>query len=176
MEIAYRINPKLRKKLHNPFGILLEGSISENKERLDKFFKKNKPSMLILVGDMVARGLSSDYSPKMIIIDNRCMRKKIKPTKFPSTKLFFAKNPPGTITEEAIEKIKEAIENDKRAQIVIDGEEDLLTLIAVLNAPEKAIVIYGQPNRGLVIIKVDNYKKKEVKKILKDMKALRKTK
>ena len=176
MKIAYRINSKLRKKLHHPFGILIEGSLSETKKRLTEFIKKNKPSMLILVGDMVSRRLSSDYFPKMIIIDNRCMRQKITPIEFPCTKLFFAKNPPGTITEDAIEKIKEALKTDKRTQIVIDGEEDLLTLIAILNAPEKAIVIYGQPNRGLVIIKVNENKKKEVKKILKDMKPFRKTK
>ena len=91
-------------------------------------------------------------------------------------KVFYARNPPGTITEEAIKTIKDALETDKRAQIVIDGEEDLLTLIAVLHAPEKALVIYGQPKEGLVVIKVTENKKAEVRKILKGMNSFRKTK
>lgn len=176
MKIAYRINPELRKKLHHPFGVLLEGSITENIKKLDEILKKSESSLLILVGDMVSRGLSKKYLPKIIIIDNRSMRQKIIPIEFPSTKLFFAKNPAGTITEEAIEKIKEAVKANYRSQIVIEGEEDLLTLIAVLIAPENTIVIYGQPNKGLVLIRVTEEKKREVKKILKEMNPLRKAK
>lgn len=176
MEIAYRLNSELRKKLQYPFGSLLEGSISENMKKLDEILNKNESSLLILVGDMVSRGLSKKYSPKMIIIDNRCMRKKLTPIDFPGTKLFFAKNPPGTITKDAIERIKEGLKANYRSQIVIEGEEDLLTLIAILIAPENAIVIYGQPNSGLVLIRVTEDKKGEVKKILKEMKPLRKAK
>lgn len=176
MEIAYRLNSELRKKLHYPFGSLIEGSISENMKKLDEILNKNESSLLILVGDMVSRGLSKKYSPKMIIIDNRCMRKKITPIKFPGTTLFFAKNPPGTITKDAIEKIKEGLKANYRSQIVIEGEEDLLTLIVVLKAPENSIVIYGQPNSGLVLIRITEEKKREVKKILKEMKPLRKAK
>jgi uncharacterized protein (UPF0218 family) len=176
LEIAYRLNSELRKKLHYPFGKLLEGSISENIKKLDDILNKIESFSLILVGDMVSRGLSKKYSPKMIIIDNRCMRQKITPTEFPGTKIFFAKNPPGTITKEAIEKIKEGLKSNYRSQIVIEGEEDLLTLIVVLHAPENTIVIYGQPNTGLVLIRVTEKKKREAKKILKEMKLLRKAK
>lgn len=177
MSIAYRINSKLRNKLHAPFGILITGSLSENKEQLDEIIQKHQPSIIISVGDMVSRYLSEYlYKPKIIIIDNKCMRKKIVPRKYYVEKVFYARNPPGTITEEAIKTIKDALETDKRAQIVIDGEEDLLTLIAVLHAPEKALVIYGQPKEGLVVIKVTENKKAEVRKILKGMNSFRKTK
>ena len=45
-----------------------------------------------------------------------------------------------------------------------------------LISPENAVVLYGQPNTGLVLIRVTEEKKKEVKKILKEMKPLRKAK
>ena len=57
-------------------------------------------------------------------------------------------NPQGTITKEAVAAIKEAIDKNEHTHIVVDGEEDLLTLIAVLYAPENSFVVYGQPHTG----------------------------
>jgi len=37
---------------------------------------------------------------------------------------------------------------------MVNGEEDLLVLPACIFAPENAIVLYGQPNEGLVIVKI----------------------
>ena len=106
MSVMYRINSHLRKKLHEPFGVLLKGSLIENKEKLDEIIKKIQPVILISVGDMVSRELSEQkYNPKIIIIDNRCMRKKIAPKKFPISNIVYTRNPPGTITKEAIKAI-----------------------------------------------------------------------
>ena len=63
-------------------------------------------------------------------------------------KTVYVDNPQGTITQEAIVAIKEALERNEHTHIVVDGEEDLLTLIAVLYAPENSFVVYGQPYRG----------------------------
>ena len=69
MSVMYRINSHLRKKLHEPFGILLKGSIIENKEKLDEIIKKIQPVILISVGDMVSRELSEQkYNPKIIAL------------------------------------------------------------------------------------------------------------
>jgi uncharacterized protein (UPF0218 family) len=57
----------------------------------------------------------------------------------------------------------------------VDGEEDLLTLIAVLNAPEKSLVVYGQPYEGIVVVKVTAKKKAEAMEILKAMKTASKS-
>ena len=79
-------------------------------------------------------------------------------------------NPQGTITEEAILAIKEALEKNEHTHIVVEGEEDLLTLIAVLYAPENAFVVYGQPHSGIVVVKVTSEKKAQVQKFLNAMK------
>jgi uncharacterized protein (UPF0218 family) len=52
---------------------------------------------------------------------------------------------------------------------VVDGEEDLLTLVAVLYAPENAVVVYGQPYEGIVLVKVSPEKKAEALEFLKAM-------
>ncbi|NLB75740.1 MAG: DUF359 domain-containing protein, partial [Crenarchaeota archaeon] len=54
--------------------------------------------------------------------------------------------------------------------IVVNGEEDLLTLIAVLYAPQNSFIIYGQPDIGIVVVKATEMKKAEVKQFLNEMK------
>ena len=72
--------------------------------------------------------------------------------------------------------MREALESDQNVHIVVDGEEDLLTLIAVLYAPEKSLVVYGQPYVGIVVVEVTSEKQAEAKEILKAMKTVRKAK
>jgi uncharacterized protein (UPF0218 family) len=38
----------------------------------------------------------------------------------------------------------------------VEGEEDLLTLVAMAVAPLGSFVIYGQPGEGLVVVEVDD--------------------
>jgi uncharacterized protein (UPF0218 family) len=53
----------------------------------------------------------------------------------------------------------------------VEGEEDLLTLIAVLYAPKNALVLYGQPHEGLVAVRITSEKKAQAERILKEMKS-----
>jgi uncharacterized protein (UPF0218 family) len=86
------------------------------------------------------------------------------------------KNPHGAISEEAFIIIQEALKETARVKIVVDGEEDLLTLVAVLGAPVNSFVVYGQPYKGIVVVKATPEKKAEVAALLKAMKITRKTK
>jgi hypothetical protein len=83
------------------------------------------------------------------------------------------KNPPGTITEEALIAIQKAFKkvcSGKNTKIIVNGEEDLLTLIAILYAPEKSFIVYGQPCIGVVVVTVSELKKAVVTEILKSLK------
>ncbi len=86
-------------------------------------------------------------------------------------KTVFVDNPQGTITQEAILAIKNAIEEKVHTHIVVKGEEDLLTLVAVLLAPEKAFVVYGQPHCGIVLVRVTLERKARAQEFLNAMKA-----
>ena len=176
MAIAYNVTPELRARLKEPFGMLIRGSFAETMGKLDNIVKREKPPMMVSVGDTVSRNLHEhQMNPQLSITDNKHMRKRIKPRIF-TAKLFNVKNAQGTITEEAITAIKEALESDERVHIIVDGEEDLLTLIAVLYAPENSLVVYGQPYEGIVVVKVTSEKKAEATEILKAMKTVRKAK
>jgi len=177
MAVAYNVTPKLRAKLKEPFGMLIQGTFSETMTELRTIVEREKPPKIITVGDTVSRNLHEKrLNPQLSITDNKRMRKGITPIIFPAKSIVRVKNPRGTITEEAITAIKKALENDKQVQIIVDGEEDLLTLIAVLHAPEESIVVYGQPFEGIVVVKVTPQKKDQALEILKAMKTARKAK
>jgi uncharacterized protein (UPF0218 family) len=79
---------------------------------------------------------------------------------------LYAKNPPGTITDEAWATINQAIIQKGRTKVIIDGEEDLLTVVAVLSAPDDAFVVYGQPQVGIVVVKVTEEAKEKMQRII----------
>ena len=72
------------------------------------------------------------------------------------------------MTKEAWDAIREAL-RDREALILVDGEEDLLAIPAVLESPDNALVIYGQPSEGLVVVTASAEKKSEVRKIVDRM-------
>lgn len=177
MATRYRLTPELRKKLKKPIGTLIRGSFDETMKELKDLVEKENPPMIISVGDSVSKNLAkNNMFLKLSIVDNKVMRKRIQPIALAADKTLYVKNPPATITEEALTTIQEALEQNRCVKIVVDGEEDLLTLAAVLYAPENSFVVYGQPLEGIVVVKVTKQKKKEVTDVLKAMEIFRKAK
>ena len=175
MATAYAITPELRTKFKEPFGTLIQGSHDKTMGKMKELVDKEKPPRTISVGDVVSRNLHEhDINPQLTIIDNKFLRNQPMPEKNPPEKTVQVNNPQGTITEEAIFAIKESIKKNKHTHIVVDGEEDLLTLIAVLYAPENSFVVYGQPYSGIVVVKVTPEKKAQAKEFLKAMKPFEK--
>ena len=172
MIIAYTVTPELRTKLKEPFGRIIEGTPQETMGKMKEIVEKEKPSKIISVGDVVSRNLHKyNLHPELTIMDNISLRDQAMPQEDAVEKTVCVDNPQGTITQEAIFAVKKALESDEHTHIVVRGEEDLLTLIAVLYAPENAFVIYGQPYSGIVIVKVSREKKARVKEFLNAMKV-----
>lgn len=177
MGVRYKLTPELRRKLKNPIGTLIQGPFNHTLRKIKDLAKKENPSTIISVGDIVSKNLTKDnLLPKLSIIDNKVMRKKIHPITLKADKTLHTENPPGTITEEAFKTVQEALKHDGRVKVVVEGEEDLLTLPAILFAPENSFVVYGQPFEGMVVVKVTEQKKAEVTEILDIMESFRKAK
>jgi len=125
--------------------------------------------MVATVGDVVSRGtLRAEVRVDLRIVDNRSMRKGLSASTYPAKRKYTAKNPPGVITDEARQIIRQAVA-EKEAVIFIEGEEDLLVLPVILDSPERSLVVYGQPNEGLVVVTVTLDKKREVAEMLERM-------
>lgn len=175
MGIAYQLPTKLRRKLKKPLGELICGSPQDTIEKLKDLIEKAKPPCVVSVGDVVSKNLAdAQVRLKLMVVDNRVMRSKIEPVNVVADEERRVKNPPGTITFEALNAIQEAFKINNTVKIVVDGEEDLLALLAVKYAPENSVIVYGQPRRGLVAIIATMEKKAEVDKILEDMQTVAK--
>ena len=172
MTIAYNITPKLRIKLKEPFGTLIQGTFEETMAKMKELVENEKPTKIISVGDVVSRNMHKyNIHPQVTVIDNISLRDQIMPQDPAVEKTVYVKNPQGTITHKAIVAVREALEDNTHTHIVVDGEEDLLALICVLYAPENAFVVYGQPHLGIVIVKVNSDRKAQAKEFLNAMKA-----
>ena len=170
MRVVYSVPPEMRLKLKKPIGKLIRGSFAETMKSLKEIAANENPPCIISVGDTVSKNLSdSGFFPKLSIIDNLAMRKNIQPVLLKADRTVHTRNPQATITDEAIEAVRQALSSPNRVRIVVEGEEDLLTLIAVLYAPENSYVIYGQPHEGIVMVKVTKEKKQEVSMLLNAM-------
>ena len=142
--------------------------MTELKEKI----ASEKPPRVVSVGDIVSHNLHEyNIHPQLTVVDYISLRNQALPKQAPVEKTVCVHNPQGTITEEAISGIKEAMDSNVHTHLVVDGEEDLLTLIAVLYAPENSFVVYGQPYCGIVVVKATEEKKAQVKEFLKEMKA-----
>jgi hypothetical protein len=175
MTVEYAITPELRIKLKDPFGTLIPGTFDETMDKMRRLTEEEKPPKLISVGDVVSLNLHKyNINPQLTIIDNKSLRSQAMPETARVEKTVKVANPQGTITKEAVTAIKEAIDKGEHTHIIVDGEEDLLTLIAVLFAPKNSVVVYGQPHMGIVVVKVTPQKKAQVKKFLKAMEIFEK--
>ncbi len=168
-----RLTPALRRKLKSPLGLLVRGSPNEAMGKLKKMIEEARPSMIVSVGDVVSRSmLQSNISPQVLIVDNRVMRESITPILVDVDQTLPVKNPPGTLTGEVWPIMERAIQPNRRTRVLVDGEEDLLTLAAVLCAPLGALVVYGQPHEGIVVIKVTEPMKETVRGLVETMKII----
>jgi uncharacterized protein (UPF0218 family) len=172
MTIAYVLTPELSLKLKEPFGNLIIGTPEETMDTLKEIIEIEKPSRIISVGDIVSKNLHKhNINPQLTIIDNISLRTQKIPLEIAVQKTVFVDNPQGTITKESISAVKESLESNEHTHIVVRGEEDLLTLITVLYAPENAFVVYGQPHSGIVVVKVSSERRTRAKEFLNAMKA-----
>ena len=164
------LTDELREELKKPQGLLIEGPFQDTMKRLKELVEIVKPSLVVSVGDIVSSHmLEEGISLDVLLVDNKTMRKPIQPIIVDVDQTLCAKNPPGTITDEAWATIKQAIALKGRTKIIIDGEEDLLTVVTVLSAPDNAFVVYGQPQVGIVVVKVTEEAKEKMQRIIDSM-------
>ncbi len=171
IDIRY-LTPRLRKQLKQPLGSLFQGSLEEIITVVRVLIEKEKPAKIVTVGDQVSQDLTNNsVLPDILIVDNKIMRKEIPPISATADKIICVKNPARTITDEAMLALEKAMADSQRTKIVVDGEEDLLTLVAILKAPENSLVFYGQPHKGVVAVKSTQEMKQKIREIIEAMKS-----
>jgi uncharacterized protein (UPF0218 family) len=156
---------EVRPQLQRPLGRLFPHAAAaiEHMRRLG-------PSRLISIGDIVtSEFLAAGIRPDIAVVDLVVMRSSASENVKSSIRSFDAptvhvKNPAGKITPELWEALEKA---RPPLKVIVDGEEDLATIPAVLTSKTGSVVAYGQPNEGVVIVKVNEKKREEFRAILR---------
>lgn len=154
----------LRDQLKEPFGILIKDS-EITKQSISKYSAQD--SLVITVGDATTDKLIElGITPSIQIVDGLEKRAKRTPPSVKVTTNLTCNNPAAQITQESMDAIKLAFSSPKPVRITVVGEEDLLVLPVCILAAEDSIVMYGQPNEGLVIVKITSEIKNKAQSII----------
>ena len=147
-----KLPDSLRDQLKIPLGILLPID-QDNKTNIQKYLSDD--SYIITVGDRTTeKMIDFDLIPSLQIIDGLEKRIKRDIIKLGSAFELKIDNPAAEITLESIEIIKKAFTMNPPIRLTVNGEEDLLVLPVCIHAPENSVILYGQPNKGLVLVQI----------------------
>lgn len=162
-----KLPDSLRDQLKIPLGILLPES-QANKTNIQKHLLEN--SYVVTVGDRTTeKMIEFGLIPSLQIIDSKEKREKREPPKLTNATELTVDNPAAEITPQSIDIIKKAFTMQPPIRLCVNGEEDLLVIPVCIYAPENAVILYGQPNEGLVIVKITPEIRNKTQKLLDSM-------
>jgi hypothetical protein len=132
-----------RKLFKEPFGELYQS--------IEEIIPLISHGTVYAVGDVVTHNLHKNgITPAIAVIDGYTMRSPCNHMPSHRGECICVKNPAGTLTDELISALTYAVLHPP-VTINVDGEEDLAVIPLILAAPIGAIVLYGQPHKGVVM-------------------------
>ncbi|MFN3267939.1 MAG: GTP-dependent dephospho-CoA kinase family protein [Zestosphaera sp.] len=129
-------------------------------------------SKLIAVGDLVCYTvIENSKTPDICVIDGKTKRTNKTPeiSEERFSRVVNVWNPPGHITQEALNTIREAVEalnKNQKILIKVSGEEDLLALPLIAQSPDNSCVLLGIPNVGVGYVRINQDERKKAEEIL----------
>jgi uncharacterized protein (UPF0218 family) len=168
---ALKLPEELRKTLSKGTEEVVEGRdpIQTMKKTLEKLGECSK---LVAVGDLVCHTMiENEVVPDICVIDGKTKRTsktpEIRVEKF--SKVVKTWNPPGHITQDAlntIEEVVKALKENLKTLIIVSGEEDLLALPLITRLPEGSCVVLGIPDVGVGYVRVCEEARKKAEEVL----------
>ena len=175
-EVLLSLPDDLRGEFKEPFGPVF----TDARELLAE-----SEGLLVAIGDVVTYHLTdAGRVPNVAVLDGYTERTPVEETVREGTssevydERVEATNPAATLTTEVLVALADALPEPGTADdadeaesieggghgdsgpgstvIDVDGEEDLLTLPAIVAAPDGTSVVYGQPGEGMVRVPVDD--------------------
>ena len=116
---------------------------------------ENYEGKIVAVGDVCVSALRKiGVIPDIAVVDGMTKRQKLPDELIPKQEGYdeciFCDNPAGQITSDFSNCLISASKSDHKILIFVKGEEDLAPIILHLALPLDALLIYGQPNKGIV--------------------------
>lgn len=167
MPRAYRLPVELRPKLAEPLGRVYSAEETQGKEF--RVLARGAP-MVVTVGDRVTETLELlGRTPDVQVVDGVERRQARELPNVPFARLLKVGNPAGSLTAAAIEGMKKAFVGKKPVRVQVEGEEDLMAILAIAMAPISSMVFYGQPGVGVVAVKANAISKGRNRAVLAKM-------
>ncbi len=167
MRRVYRLPVELRSRLAKPLGRVFNAE-ELGGEEFEEIARR--APMIVTIGDRVTDTIGAlGRTPAVQVVDGVERRRARALPQVPYARLLKVKNPPATVTAGAITAMRKAFLGKKPARVLVEGEEDLMALLAVAMAPVSAVVFYGQPGVGVVAVKADALSKARNRALLAKM-------
>ena len=150
------------------------GELVDEKKLL--YLLKNE-RFIVSIGDLVTYTILKNHiEPVFCVVDYKtrrgiCSQEIVEFIKSFGKKSIYVKNLPGTISDDLWRIIELAFKNLEQTslRIEVDGEDDLASLAVIYLAPKDVTIIYGLPDKGVLVVKPTYENKKKVKEILDKM-------
>jgi len=157
-----------RDRLAAPFGEIFEAR--EFAARV-----KGSPAFAV-VGDVTsANAVKQGLRPRFIVVDFKTKR---GPVGKDSAVLSYGarvervKCPPAQMTADLYNAVLRAATTTTPTRIEVEGEEDLAVMPAIMHLAPGATVIYGLPNRGATLVKVDDESRRVAREFLESFEVV----
>jgi uncharacterized protein (UPF0218 family) len=155
--------PALREAFKEPFGPLytdIDALLAEADEPI------------VTVGDVVTYHLrEAGHEPHVAVVDGLTERDAIpeevrQGLEGAGERRIDIVNEPAALSRDLLIALRDATDAEEDTLLVVEGEEDLATLPAVLVTPLGGSVVYGQPGEGMVLIEVTAEARAEIRDLL----------
>ncbi|MFC5367759.1 GTP-dependent dephospho-CoA kinase family protein [Salinirubrum litoreum] len=158
-----RLPDDLRGAFKEPFG-----PVYTDAERL----LADAGTPLVAVGDVVTYHLrQAGHEPQVAVIDGQTEREavsdEIARVLDGEAHRVEVENAQATLSEDLLRALVDALDSAEPTVIVVEGEEDLATLPAMVAVPTGGSVVYGQPGEGMVLVSVDDEARSEARELLR---------
>ncbi|MCF2136855.1 MAG: DUF359 domain-containing protein [Candidatus Thorarchaeota archaeon] len=164
-----RLEMERRGDLKSPKGDLFDVRDGPPEEQAVKRLEDETPKQVITVGDVTSATLiEAGAKPDLCIVDGSTKRGIYDKT-ITLQREYRIYNPAAAIYPEAWSTIGTALRDRHQSLIFVEGEEDLLGFPVVLLAPEGSVMLYGQPDKGIVWVPVTEENKSRARALLDQM-------
>ncbi len=149
-----------------PFGKLMD-----EKDALSAIAECER---LITVGDVVSiTALKNGLKPKLMIYDLSTERRPMDQLSsmlrsVEGTQVRIT-NPPGHIVPEMVLGVQQAFKRVGATKMRVDGEEDLAAPVCAALAPFGSCMIYGMPQKGIVVVNIDAKVREQARSLINSM-------
>jgi uncharacterized protein (UPF0218 family) len=150
--VRLKLPEELRPRLGAPFGPVMTA------DEVARWADPAAPAAAI--GDVCARDAAARMGNlHFIVVDLKTRRGPVAPDdalRSWGDRRVEVASPAEFVTAQLYNAVLDAAHSPRRTCVVVEGEEDLAVLPAIMHMPPGATVIYGMPNRGATAVRVDD--------------------